>query len=140
MLKPSIDAIVNPLSWAVQLIATSVATKEIKDNYDRLKNFLGEKFGLETDVSKLETSRTETIKNLRKNLLAEDLEYNINHYKGSEEEINSLLCELSEITQALATSLKGIQPSDYNENSTIIKGDKNVVQKGYGNVNSNNTY
>ena len=136
MLQSSIDSIVNALSWAAQLIATSVVTEEIKDNYDRLKNFLGEKFRLETQVSLLEGSPTDKED---QNSLAKGLQYNIDNYKGSEE-INSLLCELSEITQALATSLKGIQPSDYNENSTIIKGDKNVVQKGYGNVNSHNKY
>ena len=118
------------------MIATSSVEEEIQVNYHRLKDFLGKKFRLETQVSQLEISPTET----RKNLLAEDLEYNINHYKGSKEEINSLLRELSEITKTLETSLKGIQPSDYNENSTRIQGDKNVVQKGYGNVNSNNTY
>ena len=136
MLQSSIDSIVNALSWAAQLIATSVVTEEIKDNYDRLKNFLGEKIRLETQVSLLEGSPTDKED---QNSLAKGLKYNIDNYKGSEE-INSLLCELSEITQALATSLKGIQPSDYNENSTIIKGDKNVVQKGYGNVNSHNKY
>ena len=136
MLTSSIDSIVNALSWAAQLIATSVVTEEIKDNYDRLKNFLGEKFRLETQVSLLEGSPTDKAD---QNSLAKGLKYNIDNYKGSEE-INSLLCELSEITQALATSLKGIQPSDYNENSIRIKGDKNVVQKGYGNVNSNNRY
>ena len=136
MLPSNIGSIINVLSFAAKLIATSSVEEEIQVNYRRLKDFLGKKFRLETQVSQLEKYRTE----IRKNLLAEDLEYNINHYKGSKEEINSLLCELSEITQALATSLKGIQPSDYKENSTIIKGDKNVVQKGDGNVNSNNTY
>jgi hypothetical protein len=136
MLQSSIDSIVNALSWAAQLIATSVVTEEIKDNYYRLKNFLGEKFRLETQVSLLEGSPTDKED---QNSLAKGLKYNIDNYKGSEE-INSLLCELSEITQALATSLKGIRASDYNENSTIIKGDKNVVQKGYGNVNSHNKY
>ena len=136
MLTSSIDSIVNALSWAAQLIATSVVTEEIKINYDHLKNFLGEKFRLETQVSLLEGSPTDKAD---QNSLAKGLKYNIDNYKGSEE-INSLLCELSEITQALATSLKEIQPSDYNENSIRIKGDKNVVQKGYGNVNSNNRY
>ena len=136
MLTLNTGSIINVLSFAAQLIATSSVEEEIQVNYRRLKDFLGKKFRLETQVSQLEISPTET----RKNLLAEDLEYNINHYKGSKEEINSLLRELSEITKTLETSLKGIQPSDYNENSTRIQGDKNVVQKGYGNVNSNNTY
>ena len=136
MLTLNTGSIINVLSFAAQLIATSSVEEEIQVNYRRLKDFLGKKFRLETQVSQLEISPTET----RKNLLAEDLEYNINHYKGSKEEINSLLRELSEITKTLETSLKGIQPSDYNENSTRIQGDKNVVQKGYGNVNSNNKY
>ena len=118
------------------MIATSSVEEEIQVNYRRLKDFLGKKFRLETQVSLLEGSPTDKED---QNSLAKGLKYNIDNYKGSEE-INSLLCELSEITQALATSLKGIQPSDYNENSTRIQGDKNVVQKGYGNVNSNNKY
>ena len=67
------------------MIATSSVEEEIQVNYRRLKDFLGKKFRLETQVSQLEISPTET----RKNLLAEDLEYNINHYKGSKREKSS---------------------------------------------------
>ena len=127
-----IGLIVNVLASGATLVASSVAEEEIQLNYRSLKEFLGEKFGLEKQVTQLERHPSQE----RQNCLVEDLKDSISYYDGNSEEIESIITELFEITKTLEESLRKIQLSNHNDNSTIIRGNKNVIQRGNNNVNT----
>ena len=113
------NLIISTLLSGARLVANTIAKEEIKQKYTALKNFLGEKLGLKSEVEQIETllSEGEHPSTNRVDVLKEDLIGAIKKLENSqieESEKKALAEDLIAKTKQLANAINEIKDPSMN--------------------------
>lgn len=106
--------IITALASGAMFVASAVAQEEVQTNYRSLKAFIGEKFGLQRAVERLEKERREKRPTQeRQNALAVQLVDAIEEIEGTQQEIETIIAELLNKTKTLTESLERLPKEEF---------------------------